>query len=511
MSNRLRRATISMALLAAMPAANAQITEIVDSSGGGPGAPLDKPAGIGVDGLGNVFVTGATTNNVLMITPAGTITEIIGAAGDGSGSGLSSARGLAVGPDGTVFVSGWASNNVFMITSPGQPTQTIKKVMDSTGDGTHAIGRPSEMVVDALGNLYVSGIDTDNVFVVRSPGTGAQTTAEIMGPAGDGAGNPLDLPGDLAVDAAGNLYVPGGNSDNLFQIASPGLPGQVIIEIVDASGDGSGKLLDHPRGVAVDASGTVYVAGEGSDNVLRVTNPGLPSQAVSQIIDGSGAGPGSALDGANYLAVDSVGTVYVTGVHSDNAFQILSPGLTNAVTETIDASGDGLGNPLHIGTTVAVNVVGDVFVVGQGSDNVFRIQIAAPSFIAYGSGCPGTGGVVPVLAMSGAATPGGSVQLDIQNGVGSGTAFIFMGLQQASTHMGFGCTLNVAPLLPAIVGPIPLFPFGAQGAGAGSISIPTALPASIVTPLTLALQGFINDTGGKGGFANTNGVQIDIH
>ena len=134
----------------------------------------------------------------------------------------------------------------------------------------------------------------------------------------------------------------------------------------------------------------------------------------------------------------------------------------------------------------------------------------SPWFVPYGTGCYGSGQVVPALAMSGLASPGGQIQIDILNGVGSGTAFIFTGLQQASTYMGYGCYLNVAPLLPPIVGPIPLFPFGAQGPGAGSISIPVTLPTSLVPPVTITLQAFVDDPGGKGGFSNTNGIELNI-
>lgn len=500
-------ATLLAALLTSVPAA-AQITEIVDAAGAGPGAPLDKPAGIGVDASGNVFVSGASSNNVLMIAPGGAITEILDAAGDGAGNGLGNARGITVGPDGSVFVSGWTSNNVFMIENPGQPAQSVQMILDASGDGIHAIGRPSDMVSDALGNVFVAGIDSDNVFMIQSPGTPAQVTNQILGPSGDGAGHPLDAPAGLAMNSSGDLLVASSNSDVVFLVSSPGLPSQAVKAVLTSAGDGLGNALDLPRGIAVDGIGNLYVAGVESDNVFRVTDPGLPTQSITQLIDATGAGTGSALDGADYVAVDGQGTVYVTGVNSDNAFQVASPSLNPVITEIIDAGGDGLGNPLDVAATVAVRGSGDVFVVGQGSDNVFRIQVPPPSFVPYGSGCAGTGGVVPVLAMSGAATPGGSVQLDILNGVGSGSAYVVLGLHQAALPMGFGCTLNVAPLLPAIIGPVPLFPLGAQGPGAGSISVPATLPDSLTPPVTLTVQTFIVDPGAAGGFANTNGVEM---
>ena len=45
---------------------------------------------------------------------------------------------------------------------------------------------------------------------------------------------------DIEVDLVGNVYVAGGGSDNVFKIAPDG----VTIEIIDATGDGLGNHLE---------------------------------------------------------------------------------------------------------------------------------------------------------------------------------------------------------------------------------------------------------------------------
>ena len=91
-----------------------------------------------------------------------------------------------------------------------------------------------------------------------------------------------------------------------------------ITQIIDATGDGAGNLLAGPFGVAVDSDGNVYVPGQNSDNVFQIT----PSGTITQIIDATGDGAGNALAGPNGVAVDSDGNVYVAGFFSDNVFQI---------------------------------------------------------------------------------------------------------------------------------------------------------------------------------------------
>lgn len=128
------------------------------------------------------------------------------------------------------------------------------------------------------------------------------------------------------------------------------------------------------------------------------------------------------------------------------------------------------------------------------------------SIVSYGApGCAGSFGVVPNLGMSGCLNSGGSVTLSINLAIGPSSALLFFGNQQANIPMVGSCFLKVTPLLPFIVGPLPL---GGFGPGTGSLTLPTTLPAGVVSGAKLTLQAFITDNGAATGFSNTNGVQI---
>ena len=76
-------------------------------------------------------------------------------------------------------------------------------------------------------------------------------------------------------------------NDNFSNIKDPrierrklhSLPDILVLTICamlsGADGDGAGKLLAKPRSVAVDANGNVYVAGEETDNVFQITSGGF--------------------------------------------------------------------------------------------------------------------------------------------------------------------------------------------------------------------------------------------
>ncbi|MCH7869451.1 MAG: SBBP repeat-containing protein [Myxococcales bacterium] len=52
------------------------------------------------------------------------------------------------------------------------------------------------------------------------------------------------------------------------------LPG-AIMQIIDAMGDGYGNSLVQPWGIAVDASGNVYVTGAISQNAFKIGGPAI--------------------------------------------------------------------------------------------------------------------------------------------------------------------------------------------------------------------------------------------
>ncbi|MCP3912392.1 MAG: hypothetical protein GY713_15720 [Actinomycetia bacterium] len=200
------------------------------------------------------------------------------------------------------------------------------------------------------------------LFVLAASAAGAGPI-EIIDLAGSIPGNALIQPRGVAVDGSGNVYVAGGfRSNNVFKIT----PAGVITEIIDDTGDGAGNSLLEPSDLAADASGNVYVTGAGSSNVFEITAGGV----ITEIIDDTGDGLGNSLSVPRGVAVDASGNVYVTGVITDNAFEITPGGV---ITEIIDSTGDGGVNPLDQPFGIAVDGSGNVYVAGRGSNNVFEI------------------------------------------------------------------------------------------------------------------------------------------
>ncbi len=129
---------------------------------------------------------------------------------------------------------------------------------------------------------------------------------------------------------------------------------------------------------------------------------------------------------------------------------------------------------------------------------------ALAGFTQYGTGCPDSSTVAPVLSMSGQDIPGGAVTLSFDGGAANSYMLLMLGFGQAAIPMGFGCTLNVSPLFPVPIGPLPLD-------ANGDISFATTLPDTLPAPFTFMLQAFEADPAMTSGFGNSNGVQIDLN
>lgn len=150
-----------------------------------------------------------------------------------------------------------------------------------------ALATPAALAYDSAGNLYLA--DADN-HVIRKISTGGIITtiagAGIEGYAGDGApatAAQLDTPTGVAIDASGNVYVADSHNHRIREIsggtittfAGTGTPG--------FSNDGVSATtaqLSLPSGVAVDKSGNVYIA---DTNNHRICVVDLASKALTTL------------------------------------------------------------------------------------------------------------------------------------------------------------------------------------------------------------------------------------
>ena len=224
----------------------------------------------------------------------------------------------------------------------------------TNGLGTVALfNYPASVVVTGnSSNIYVADYGNSTIRKII-PLSGKWVVTTISGTAGttgsdDGTGtNALfNYPTGIAINDSGTLYVADYGNSTIRAIVP--LAGSWVVTTVAGTagttgsddGLGSEALFYYPISVAVDSAGNVYVADYGNNTIRQITM--VESTWVVTTIAGKAGKSGSA-DGTNSsarfdspagVAVDSAGNVYVADYGNDTIRKI-TPSGTNWVVTTI--------------------------------------------------------------------------------------------------------------------------------------------------------------------------------
>ncbi len=285
-------------------------------AGSAPGL-FDRAAALAVDHAGNVYAADTENHRVQKFTPAGTPVRQWGTLPP---QVLKSPSALAVDSGGSLYVADQGNFRVVRVDRTGSPT-AVWRFPDTAAF--------EDVAVDASGNLIVALTD-GGVPLVRKLSPSGERLAELRGLAAvkgvavDGRGQiyvsdwrsgeirlftaggapagrwPVDFPGDIAVDRAGNVY---GVERGQHRVVKWGAQGKVLATW-GAQGSGEGQFQDGT--IAVDPYGRVYLA----DPVVNRVLVFAPGGAFLGKWGVWGAGRGQ-LYQPRAVAVDQRGRVYV--------------------------------------------------------------------------------------------------------------------------------------------------------------------------------------------------------
>ena len=243
---------------------------------------------------------------------------------------------------------------------------------------------PRGVALDASGNLYVADKYSHRIRKITlengmwSVSTLAGSTQGYM----DGTSAKFSFPRGVAVDASGHVYVADGSNHRIRKITLEN--GQWSVSTLagsikgSANGRGTSALFHYPRDVAVDASGHVYVA-DGSNHLIRkITPEGEVSTLAGSGRAGSANGRGTSAQFDNPLgvAVDSSGHVYVADKSNHLIRKITPEGLVSTLAGSSAGSVDGAGiteAQFNYPYGVAVDADGHVYVADASNHRIRKI------------------------------------------------------------------------------------------------------------------------------------------
>ena len=399
------------------------------ADGAGAAARFTFPAGLAVDGVGNVYVADNGNNAIRKITPAGVVSTLAGGGPHGFADGVGAAArfnaptGLALDSAGNVYIADTYNYAVRKITPLGVAS-TFAGDPSAAGflDGVGASARfnlPNAIAVDGLGNMYVSDMYNSAVRKITPDARVSTLAGGSLGYAnGSGAVARFGYPEGIIVDAAGNVRVADGYGNRAIRAISPAgvvttIAGQGPVR-GQLDGAGTTARFVFPVGIALGGSGNLYIADQGGNAVRKIAFNGevstLAGGGPTGNVDATGAaaqftslsriaadnaGNVYVIDKASLrkispagvvttlqqianprgIAVDGVGTLYVT---ISNSVVTLSPSGVLTLLAGGDSAGmvDGMGAAARFSVPqgVALDAAGNVYVVDGGNHAIRKIS-----------------------------------------------------------------------------------------------------------------------------------------
>lgn len=225
----------------------------------GTAAGFNRPWGMTIDAANNLYVAEAT--RVRKVTPGAVVTSI-------NIPGSANISSVAVDASGNIFTADQQLNKIFKTTPDGATAVFAGSGNSASIDGTGTAASFRNlmgMTIDKSGNLYVVDLGSSVIRKINPAGVVKTIAGNGLPGSADGLSTAasFNLPIGIAVDAQGNLYVADTFNNKIRKIATDGTVTTVAGQGAQDSGsvDGPAKLatFNHPTGVAVDASGNIYV------------------------------------------------------------------------------------------------------------------------------------------------------------------------------------------------------------------------------------------------------------
>ena len=381
------------------------------------GASLSYPAGLAFDSSGNLYIVDVFNSNVRKVDTNGIISTVAGDGGQGGFSGdgglatqalLANPQGVAVDKSGNLYIVDRGNQRIRMVNASSGIISTIagSSTTGYSGDGGPAaqatFNLPSSIAIDASGNLYIA--DTNNWAIRRISTSGIITTVAGNGQYGYGGDNgqatkaKLAGPTGVAVDASGNLYIADSGNERIRYVNSSGVIATIAgTGVAGFSGDGSAATaarFSNPVAVALDASGNVYVADLDNNRIRRFALGGTVTTFAGTTNSVGDGGPSTQARVEPWaVAVDSAGNLYIADRSEQRVRKVTPAGTIATVAGTGQTGYGGDNGPataavLSTPNDVAVDRSGNLYIADAGNNRIRRVDAATGTITTFA----GTGG-----------------------------------------------------------------------------------------------------------------------
>ena len=330
---------------------------------GGPSASPNM--GLAIDGSGNLLIADRINNRIRRINTSGIISTLAGGLGFGNLYSQTSIAPYDVKTDasGNIFMVDLRNNCIRKINSAGIVSIVAGTgVRSFSGDGGPAtnatLSQPTNLDIDASGNIYISDNLNNRIRVVNTSGiistiagNGLAGTAAVCGDDGPATNANLNQPNGVAVDPAGNIYIADYHHMRVRKVNTSGFistyAGDGTMAFGGDGGSATNAQLTYPNSLSLDPSGNLYISTYNNYRVRKVTTAGVISTVAGNgTTTQTGEGIIATTTGLAYpqgVTTDASGNIYISTPGDNRVIKVTSTGIetTYAGNGTGGFAGDG--------------------------------------------------------------------------------------------------------------------------------------------------------------------------
>lgn len=381
------------------------------------GAPIFLPQGLAVDVTGNLYLSDASNSRIRRVDAStGLISTVVGNGtpgfnGDGlpgSQTSVSQPAGLALDGAGNLYFADAGNNAVrrldalsgVVTTVAGQPGMsgyagdggpaTAAKLTLPEGLAFNAAG---DLLIADTGNSAIRRVEADHGIIHLFAGTGL---AGFGGDGGSALNAMLNTPWNVTVAPDGSVLIADFGNDRVRKISPAGIISTLVGNGARGfSGDGgapSQAELSEPAALALDPAGNLYIADSGNNRVRTVS---VADGFLHTLVGNSGdsfAGDGgpaneASLYGPYALAFSAGGDLFVADIFHNRVRRVSAHTLTLnyatiRVSKTSSPQAEGLVNAGNAALTL--DAPGLVNAALDSDDNLPRRPNSAGSRLRPG-------------------------------------------------------------------------------------------------------------------------------
>lgn len=322
-------------------------------------AMLNKPSGLALDSKGNLYFVDTMNNRVRKVelhpvyptmtcyntattncVPSGLAVGAISTV-IGENAKLKSPLGLAIDAQDNIYVADTDNNRVLKFSNTG--------VMSVVSD---QVKLPAALAVTPTGSVYIADTGNNRILSNASGAMSPLVLKDALGTPSTTSASLLSSPQGIAVDASGNVFVADTNNNVVRKIDSTGKTSIIAGNGMEGSASenvpATSAPLRHPVGVTVDAQGNIYIADTDNNRIRKVDTSGKVSTVAGTGSEGDAGDDDNAsaatLKKPRNIVVDNKGNLYVTDTNNNRIRRIV-------FAEYSLAASKGINQTIRVGET----------------------------------------------------------------------------------------------------------------------------------------------------------------